>query len=350
MPAPRFARTVVVGDDAFLLAEITTLLAKRREYLPILNGPRLQRHDREREVTRRLNAIAKVRPASIIFAGLPSATCDLFGLPRETLVRRIQNADELRALRTNPRLESEPLHWGKRYIATGVLQVLRTRQRISFADAAPVHESVDLDASHIVVCEDGDSHAQVVAAAYALSIDAGLCVIPECHRDEADGILEALYSLSERPAPGARLDELRGALLAHIGPLDLRRKTVTFVTAKLPWGLAFPDVTTTHLFRCPELGIAIVDGIAAEQHDSPGVRSAVVIVPHSIDSADANTALRRLTDIGVLSKALRGEVAIVHQAAKTITLFPYDLLLIATHCSDAPGFRSTYEFVDTDGR
>jgi hypothetical protein len=94
----------------------------------------------------------------------------------------------------------------------------------------------------------------------------------------------------------------------------------------------------------------VVNGIAGEQDDAPGVRSAVVIAPHAVDSVDAQTALVRLTDMGVLSKALRGRVATVHRASKTITLFPYDLLLIATHCSDAPGYRCTYEFVDTDGR
>jgi hypothetical protein len=76
------------------------------------------------------------------------------------------------------------------------------------------------------------------------------------------------------------------------------------------------------LFRYPDLGIAIVNGIAAEQDDAPGVRSAVVIDPHSVDSADAQTALVRRTDMGVLSKALRGRVATVHQASKTITCQP----------------------------
>ena len=40
MPPPRFASSVVMGDDAFLLAEITTLIARRTAYLPVLNGPR----------------------------------------------------------------------------------------------------------------------------------------------------------------------------------------------------------------------------------------------------------------------------------------------------------------------
>jgi hypothetical protein len=32
-----------------------------------------------------------------------------------------------------------------------------------------------------------------------------------------------------------------------------------------------------------------------------------------------------------------------------IELFPYDLLLIAAHCGDAPGYRWTYEFTDSEG-
>jgi hypothetical protein len=32
-----------------------------------------------------------------------------------------------------------------------------------------------------------------------------------------------------------------------------------------------------------------------------------------------------------------------------VELFPYDLLLIATHCGDAPGYRWTYEFKDSEG-
>ena len=352
MPPPRFAPLVVVGDDALLLAEITTLVAKRSSYLPVLNGPRLQRPDREHEVIRRSNAIAKVQPQSVIFAGLPEATCDMFSpFLRDIVVRRVQQADELIAAGiANRRIDREPLYWSRTHIGVGVLQALRSRRRISFAEMQPPRTRIDMESSHIVVCEDGDAHAQVTAAAYALSIDAGLCVIPEFPRDEADDILEVLYGLSEQPGPAARLEDVRGVLRAHVGALDLRRKTVTFVTAKLPWGLAFPEVPSTHLFRYPDLGIAIVNAVAAEQDDAPGVRSAVVIAPHSADSADAQAALVRLTGIGVLSKALRGRVATVHQASKTITLFPYDLLLIATHCSDAPGNRCTYEFVDSDGR
>jgi hypothetical protein len=303
-------------------------------------------------VIRRRNAIAKVRPQVVVFAGLPDATTALFlPLQPDTPVRRVQQAEEMVGERfANGRLGREPLSWSRTHIGVGVLQALRSRRRIAFADIEPPHTSVDMQSSHIVVCEDGDLHSQVIAAAYASSIDAGLCVIPEYPADDAQDILEALYTASEQPAPAARLEDIRLALRAHVGDLNLRGRTATFVTAKVPWGLAFPEVPATHLFRYPDLGIAIINAIAAEQPISPGVRSAVVIAPHSADSVDARTALERLTQMGALSKALRGRVATVHQASKTITLFPYDLLLIATHCTDAPGYRCTYEFVDADGR
>lgn len=195
MPPPRFAPSVVVGDDALLLAEITTLIARRSAYLPLLNGPRLQRPDRDHEVIRRSNAIAKVQPTSVIFAGLPEATCDMFSpFPRGTLVRRIQHADEaIAAGIANRRIAGEPLYWSRTYIGVGVLEALRSHRRIAFADMQPPRTNIDMESSHIVVCEDGDAHSQVIAAAYALSIDAGLCVIPEFPRDEADDMLEALW-------------------------------------------------------------------------------------------------------------------------------------------------------------
>jgi hypothetical protein len=352
MPAPRFAPVAVVGDDAWLLAELTALIARRSSYLPVLNGPRLQRPDADNEVIRRRHAIAKAQPQAVILAGLPDATSALLlPLPREVDVYCVARSDEMAGGRfANKHLKPEPLYWGRTGIGVGVLRALRSRRRIVFADMESPRTSIDMESSHIVICEDGDLHSQVIAAAYALSIDAGLCVIPEFPQDDADDVLEALYNASESSAPAARLEHVRGALRAHVGQLDLRHKAVTFVTAKLPWGVAFPDVSGTHLFRYPDLGIAIVNAIAAEQEAAPGVRSAVVIAPHSVDSGDAQTALKRLTDMGTLSKALRGGVATVHQAAKTVTLFPYDLLLIATHCSDASGYRCTYEFVDTDGR
>jgi hypothetical protein len=44
-----------------------------------------------------------------------------------------------------------------------------------------------------------------------------------------------------------------------------------------------------------------------------------------------------------------GSNATVRDVSDLVRLFPYDVLLIATHCGDAKGHRWTYEFVDSEG-
>jgi hypothetical protein len=109
-------------------------------------------------------------------------------------------------------------------------------------------------------------------------------------------------------------------------------------------------VPSTHLFNYPDLGIALVNAVLAEQPDSPGIRTAVVTDPGSVESQEIEAARTRLTNSGVLTKALRRNNATPHQVANTIRLFPYDLLLISSHCGDVSGERCTYEFRDSCGR
>jgi hypothetical protein len=50
-----------------------------------------------------------------------------------------------------------------------------------------------------------------------------------------------------------------------------------------------------------------------------------------------------------LAREYRGRAATVQFISQMIEFFPYDLLVIATHCGDASGYRWTYEFVDSEG-
>lgn len=124
---------------------------------------------------------------------------------------------------------------------------------------------------------------------------------------------------------------------------------MTFVSRRIPWGFAFPEVPSTHLFSYPDLGVALINGVTAEQPGAPGIRSAAILDPGAVDSGEIGAAIQRLTDHGVLSIGIRSKRATVHRVAQTIEHFPYDLLLISTHCGDAAGWRWTYEFVDSEG-
>jgi hypothetical protein len=48
-------------------------------------------------------------------------------------------------------------------------------------------------------------------------------------------------------------------------------------------------------------------------------------------------------------RAYRGPAATVRTVSEMIEFFPFHLLIIATHCGDASGYRWTYEFTDSEG-
>jgi hypothetical protein len=124
---------------------------------------------------------------------------------------------------------------------------------------------------------------------------------------------------------------------------------LTFVTSQLPYGFAFPELPSTHLFRYPDLGISIVNGFAAEQTGSSGISLAILVDPDTTDAPEIAAASKLLPSRGVFVRSYRGAGADVRSVADAIELFPYDLLIIATHCGDAPGYRWTYQFVDSEG-
>ena len=202
------------------------------------------------------------------------------------------------------------------------------------------------------MCENDDDFAQVLAANYAFATDAGLCLISPVEEERANELLERLYTAAENRSISttALLESLRAELRQLAGHLPLPRPgAVTFISRRIPWGFAFPEIPSTHLFSYPDLGIALINGVTAEQAEAPGIRSAAILDPGAVDSREIQAAIERLTDRGVLSIGIRSKLATVHRVAQTIEHFPYDLLLISTHCGDASGWRWTYEFVDSEG-
>jgi hypothetical protein len=124
---------------------------------------------------------------------------------------------------------------------------------------------------------------------------------------------------------------------------------LTFVTGRLPYGFAFPEVPSTHLFKYPDLGISIINGFSAEQANAAGVNVSVLVDPKKVDAPEMAVAAKALSSRGSLVRGYEGPAANVTAITDMVELFPYDLLLIATHCGDAPGYRWTYEFKDSEG-
>src|SRR5690606_13643792 len=95
-----------------------------------------------------------------------------------------------------PKKSNVPLIWGTKNIGLGLLKALRSRQLIVF-DAAMVNEEVQVptDNGHLIICEDGNEHAQVIAANYAYALGAGLLIVPQFDKERAKVLLHHLYGL-----------------------------------------------------------------------------------------------------------------------------------------------------------
>jgi hypothetical protein len=203
----------------------------------------------------------------------------------------------------------------------------------------------------LVVCEEGEDLSQVIAANYAFSLRAGLYTVPEVNRHISEQILEHFYDLYDQQidSPAAILEELKKTLRHMCGSLPIPDGgSVTFITGQLPYGFGFPEAPSTHLFKYPDLGISIINGFSREQRNGDGVGVAVLVDPDTTTATEIEVAAERLSERGVFVRGYTGRGATVRAVTEAIELFPYDFLIIATHCGDASGYRWTYEFVDSE--
>lgn len=275
---PVLSRTAIISDDAHLAARLSAALACRGEYVAVMDGPRMTRDDHKAEAQRRNNALARMQPKITLLAGLPNNARDamLEQMPNGH-AREVANADVM-ALAINPKVKANPpLQWGRDRIGVGLLRALYEERMIEFVDVSSAVETVKPRSGHLVVCEAGKTLSEVIAANYAYALNAGLCVIGETDEVERRDLLEAYYSID---APGKNPAEVRNLLQARLrefcAGVELPAEgSLTFVTAGLPFGAAFPELPSTHLIQYPDLGIAIINGFAAEQKGRGGYSGVV---------------------------------------------------------------------------
>ena len=243
MKCPPILDQIIFADDAKLAAQLCCALSRPRFYLPVCDGPRIQRPDRELEVLRRHNVAARARARTAYMAGLSD---DAFA----SLSLSLQSNKNLSCLRISSsrdiaRLaaaggERKTLMWGRDRIGAGLLKALRAQLHIQCEDRPSPYEWVPSKGGHIVVCEEGEELSQVIAANYAFALDAGLFLIPEVDRDHEEALLEQFYALQNQGAlsPAEVQARLRQELLNLCGSIPVPDGgSITFI-GKLPFGLS----------------------------------------------------------------------------------------------------------------
>jgi len=349
---PRFLATAIVADDPFLAARLSCALSERESYVVVLDGPRMMRPDYRSEVQRRNNALARVSPVKTLLAGLShDAGLAMAAILPKGHVRHTSDPD-VDSFISDPRIRhSRPLRWGKDRIGLGLLKALYDRRMIEFVETSSSAEMIKGPGPHIVLCEEGELLTEVIAANYAFSIGASLRLIPQVSEVESKNLLEHYYGIDDVGVnPIERREFVKRQLRAFCedfaSPVG---SSLTFITRRLPFGAAYPEVPSTHLFTYPDLGISIVNGFTAEQKGARGVNVAVLVDPAKVRAPEIEAATRLLPARGVFVRGYSGTAATVRHVTELVDLFPYDFLIFATHCGDAPGWRWTYEYSDSEG-
>jgi hypothetical protein len=126
---------MIFSDDARLAAQASCLFAAPGRYLPVVDGPRIQRPDRDGEVTRRVNVGAHARSRRFILVGLEDTVAQALEArlpPAQTI--RANRGDDLASLAAQAPRRGEPLQWGRDRIGIGLLTALRAGRTIGRRD------------------------------------------------------------------------------------------------------------------------------------------------------------------------------------------------------------------------
>jgi hypothetical protein len=352
MQVPRFETTTLVTDDAVLAARVSSLFTRRGRYFSVMDGPRMTRSDQSHEVTRRLQAAQRSECDRLILAGLPAvATAAL--KRRWPKALELADVDEVRALlKGSVKLPKEQLRCGPENIGSALYAARLQRKELVIDAEGPSSAALVHAGTHLLVaCEAHDALAQVAASNLAFAYGASFLTFPLLPKAEHSAWVEDIYALGDGGDVTGLSADIAARARAHFNDVDLSTyQAILFVTFEFPWGVAFPEVPTTHMYSYPEFGRNVVAGLWASQSASRGARNALLIEPKLVEGGEVAAIAKVLNKRGCLARVLTHRGATVSRVTGLLDLLPHDVVVISSHAGDAQGERVTYLFDDDEGR
>lgn len=351
LTVPSFESAVLLTDDPLLAAKISALFTRPGRYLPVMDGPRMLRPDADNEVARRRNAMVMTGARQVLMGGLPASAIAGTRPGWKNCSVSDRYDDHAQSLRGVVKRPTDTLVWGPDNLGVGLYQARLARQEFHpDLDISPALNVVVAGTHLLVACERGDLLAEVVASNPAFACAASFAVFPELPRSDREDWLEELYALGQGGDVTGRFSDLALRARGHLG-LDLTRyKAILFVTAGFPWGIAVPEVANTHMYRYPDFGRAVVEGLWSSQTASRSARTALLVDPQTVEGSEIPVINQALLQNGTLTRVVRGPAATQTRVQFLLDLLPHDIIVLSSHAGDTPGERITYEYPDADER
>lgn len=349
---PRFESTALVTDDPVLAARMSSVFVRPGRYLPIIDGPRMSRPDSGNEVTRRLDALSRTECDLLLVGGVEErgAAAMKHGWDGNM---EIASYDEFRSkLKGRVRLPNEQLLWGTENLGNGVYQARLQRKELVVAPGCDSPNALVGAGMHLLVaCEAGNPLVEVTASNLAFAYGASYLVFEQMPQREHRAWLEDLYALGDGGDVTAQFAEIAARARRWFEAHDLERfMAILFVTSGFPWGIAFPEVPTTHMYQDPDFGRSVIAGLWASVSPARGARNALLVEPALVQGGEIDAIAKALNQNRTLTRVLSRRAATISRVQYVMDFLPQDVIVISSHAGDAQGSRSTYQYKDDDGR
>ena len=352
MVVPQFESVGIVGDNAKLVAEIASLFTRPKRYLPVLDGPRMTRPDWTNEVIVRANALTFAKCHHAIFADLSVEAVTKLGSNRRrdswTAVKSVEEA--VVALKGIVKAPTDTALWGRDNLAIGLLTAKRSKKILRIVEnSAPTTNFLAGGKHFLIACEAGDDLASIAACNLAFATNASLLMLPQMPREDHAAWLEDIYSIESKGDVTGEFSAIQNRVRAWLPKFEFNDyKQILFVTRDFPWGIAFPQRPTTHMFNYPDFGRSVVESIWASQDTSRSARNALLLNPHQVGAGEIEKIRKALVKNKTLVRVQAGPRATVNIVDTLMAVLPTDIIVISTHAGDAKGERITYEYKDSE--
>ena len=349
---PKFENAALVSDDAAFAARVSSLFTRAGRYFPVLDGPRMGRPDAQNEISRRRHAVHLTKAEHLLMGMLSHAPAKSIGEAASKCTVNDEFEAQVQGLRGNVKRPAKAFPWGPQRLGVGLYLARAAKQELVLdLDESPSQHLVERGRHLLVAVEEGDALAEVTASNFAFATGASFVLFPELDEDHREDWTEEVYALGDGVDITGRLLAITSRARAHLGGIDFAKyKSVLFVTGGFPWGMAVPEVPTTHMYRYPDFGRCLIEGIWASQDASRSSRNALLIDPQTVQGSEIPAIAKALHANGTLPRVLKGEVARQLHVQFLLDLVPHDIIVISSHAGDAPGERITYEYPDDEGK
>lgn len=348
---PPIINNVLITEDVNLAIDFILLNSKKQKYLPILEPPRDTREDAGNEAIRINNSIARAKCNKVTYGNLNKNQVDLLDQQfHPQLITKISSKEELGSNSKTQIVNQNSLEWGNNYLGIWLLEILNEKKSLKNLHELESNNFFEGASGLLFIAENRNDITSIIVANYAYTFGASLLFVDKKTREKINLFNRELFEIYNLGKDVQRkLNQLIEEIKSFLPPICWDNyHAVTFFTWGIPYGLAFQQTPSSHIYIYPFLGVNLLNYIAIEQSNDFKLYAGLILNPGSFDNSEIPIVKKELHNRGMMLRLLEQEASTVFNTHLFMAAFPYDFLFISSHANEAKGIRKKYRFKDSE--